>query len=1064
MIERITTSLLRRPVAVSMVYVALVAGGLFALGRLSLDLAPSVEFPALSVRTEWHGISAETVEMILTGPIEEIANTIKGARKVSSTSSEGISEVSIGFEHNTKMDFARLELREKLAALVRTLPPGIGQPVIEPYVPEDFRNLQGFMSYSLVGKRPASTLRRLAHEELAPGLRTVRGVADATVFGGEEEEVRIELDAERILALGLHLEDVKAGLGVLEYSAPVGGIIRGARRKVVSVRNMGLTLHELERTTVARLANGAPVRIREVGTIRLTTGKPKTLFRINGKPSVTLVIDKDPAANMLRLADAVASRVEELCRKLPEDIELILESDRSRDLRLELGTLYRDILLSLLCIFVVLLLFLGHLKAPVLVLSSICFSLAGTFLAFWMLGIGLHLLSLAGLVLGFGRLVDDSIVVLDNIQRRSFGTFAPVPIPSAVGEIALPVVASTLTTIGALLPTAFLPEDLKPYFIEFSLAVGISLLMSLLVSFTLIPVVAGTTRLTPLLPASYARAADVAICAYGWFLRKALGHKAVVVIVAVWLFGLPVWLLPGRINASGFPASAYNAVFGSTWYRAARPYVNTILGGTSHLFFEKVSKGEVWECGRETYLIVRVAFPQGTDLQRYDEIARRVESEALKFSAYAEKVICRVEQHYAFVKITISDSGAASAVPFIIKSHLMAFAARTGGASVSVWGFGPGYSSGGESPPSFAVRVLGYNYNRVREIAGRLRARLEANPRVADVDIDRSWSGQWGKATELVATVNRTEAARHSVTVADVLQAVRTYSPGVLQSNRLTIGGERIPYTVKFAGYEDNSVEDLQKAMVTGSDGHTVRLASVLSLHEQRTPAEILREDQSYVRWVTFEYRGPYRYGNAFVDATIRSMILPHGYRFDRPAAWFMFSEGEQQSMLLVAGWALLIVFMITASLYESFTKPFLVILAVPFSLIGLFLAFYLTDTPFGRGGYAAVILLTGIVVTNSVVLVDFLSRQSETHGAITNVLVDAAGQRLRPILMTTLTTIGGLLPMFLLGRQSSMWYTLALGTIGGLMSSMVLTLVIVPVAYAVIARRSRARIRSITS
>jgi multidrug efflux pump subunit AcrB len=262
------------------------------------------------------------------------------------------------------------------------------------------------------------------------------------------------------------------------------------------------------------------------------------------------------------------------------------------------------------------------------------------------------------------------------------------------------------------------------------------------------------------------------------------------------------------------------------------------------------------------------------------------------------------------------------------------------------------------------------------------------------------------------------------------MKAVRSYIPGVLQSNRLTIAGERIPYVVKFAGYQEYSVEDLKKAIVTGRDGQAVRLAAVLSLQEQRTPGEILREDQSYVRWVTFEYRGPFRYGNAFVDATIRSMVLPHGYRFERSESWFAFSDADKKAMLLVAGFALVIVFMITASLYESFKKPFLVILAVPFSLIGLFLAFYFDDTPFGRGGYAAIILLTGIVLTNSVVLVDFLSRECEKHGLTTDVLVFAAGERLRPVLMTTLTTVGGLMPMLLLG-SSSIWYSLALGTIG---------------------------------
>jgi multidrug efflux pump subunit AcrB len=593
-IQGIAGGLLRRPVAVSMIYAALVAGGPFALRRLPLDLAPSVEFPALAVQTDWPGVSAETVEMMLTAPIEETGSTIFGVQNINSVSSEGLSRVSFEFRQETRMDFARLELNEKLAALFRTLPGGIGQPAIEPYIPEDFRNLHGFMSYSLAGVRPASVLRKLGQEVIVPCLRSIRGVANVVVYGGEEEEIRIELDAKKIEALGLNIDDVTGGLSVLEFNAPVGGFTDGSRRHIVSVRNAGLGLDELGRTPIARNAHGSPIRIKDIGAVRMATADPVSLFRINGRPCVTLVIGKDPSVNTLRLSDAVVARTGELRASLPDGVELILESDTSAEMRAELAALSRDAAFSLLCILVVLFLFLGNLKAPLVVLSSICFSLAGTFLAFWVLGIGLHLLSLAGLVLGFGRLVDDSIVVLDNVQRRGHGRSSPGTITTAVGEIALPVVASTVTTVGALLPTAFLPDDLKPYFIEFSLAVGISLLMSLTVSFTLIPVLAARLRLTPVMPGMYARAGAWGFRAYAWLLKKALSRKATVLLFVVWLFGIPVWLLPERVSSGGIPASSYNAIFGSNWYRAARPYMNYLLGGASHLFFAKVEKGESW--------------------------------------------------------------------------------------------------------------------------------------------------------------------------------------------------------------------------------------------------------------------------------------------------------------------------------------------------------------------------------------------------------------------------------------------------------------------------------------
>jgi hydrophobic/amphiphilic exporter-1 (mainly G- bacteria), HAE1 family len=1040
--------MIQRPVAVAMAYCALLAGGVLALWALPLDLVPNVEYPALSIQTTWPGVSAETVEMSITAPLEEIANSVVGVRKVTSVSSEGESRVDVECEHHAAMDFIRLELNEKIAALVPSFPPGAGLPAIEPFIPEDFRDMQGFITYAIVGDRSPATLRAIGRDLLGPRFRAIKGIADVQVLGGEDREVLIELDPAAIASLGLRPATIAAALEGLDFSAPLGATTQGTQRMVISVRTAGLTLEAIARTPVGRTAGGTPLCLNDCATVRLTSAEPQNYFRINGKPAVTLVISKEPYVNTLRLADKVFARAEEVRRMLPEGIGLVLESDQSAPMRRELATLYRDVILSILCISLVLVIFLGTAQAPLLVLSSIGFSLAGTFLIFRILGIGLHLLSLAGLMLGFGRLVDDAIVVLDNIQRHARRDARGESVPDAVREIALPVVASTITTVGALLPTSFLPPHLKPYFLDFSLAVGTALVMSLAVSFTLIPVAGARMRFTPALPALYDRLGALGSAAYAAVLRFALRHRRIVVLIVVWMFGLPVWLLPERIDGTGVHVDAYNAVFGSAWYRAARPWVNSLLGGSSYFFATRVRKGEVWGGAKETYLLVRVAFPQGTSLERSDDVARKVEATALAFGSRAGQVTTNVSSGMTVIRIAIPDSPAATDVPYRLKNDLTMLAAGTGGASIGVWGFGPGFSSGGESAPSFAVRVLGYNYLKVKAIADQFQQRLAANPRIADVDIDRSWGGEWDRATELVAYIDRQEAARHGVAIAGVVDAVRSSIPGALGRTTVMIQGERLPCTVKLAGFREYSVDDLRRATVTGDSGQTVRMAALLSVHRQRTPGEILREDQNYVRWVTFEYRGPYRFGDAYVDEVIRSLPLPQGYRIDRSFAWFTFSDPDRRMMLMIAGLAFLIVFMVTAALYESFRRPFHVILAVPFSFIGLFLAYYLTDTPFGRGGYAAVILLIGIVTTNSIVLVDAIGRGCSRASACIDDLVVAASHRLRPVLMTSLTTIGGLLPMVLLGDRSSVWYGLAVGTIGGMVSSTILTLVVIPVQF----------------
>lgn len=1032
-----------------MVCGALVLAGLFAFTRLPIELAPTIDFPSLTINTSWGNTSPETVEQFITAPIEEVANTVSGVKNVRSRSTEGRSSVDVEFEQGTDMNFARLELYEKLAALAETFTAGVRLPVIARYVPEDFRELQGFLTFALASEMSAAVLRTYAAERIVPALTSIKGVARVEIIGGEEREVHVLLDPKRVAAAGLTVDAILAELGDVESNAPVGMLQRGAARMIVAVENNHAGIDDILDLPLRNQGN-ALLRLRDIATAHDTVAETRSMYRIDGRPSITLLVDKEPHINTIEVADRVIVRLNELAAAFPGNLSLTKVVDKSKQMREELENLRREVFFSIFFIWLVLVVALGSLRAPLVLMSSLVISLAGTLLVFWLLGLGLHLLTLAGLVLGFGRVVDDSIVVLDNIQRRDDNS--DTGIVSAVAQVRLPVIASTITTIGALLPIAFLPQDLKPYFREFGLAVGIALVMSLIVSFTVIPVI---IRNAPAVLATSGRFDGIGnriLAAYRKALSLCLHWRKSVLAVVVLAFGLPVWLLPERIAAEHLPARIYNAVFASEPMIAARPYLNAALGGASHLFFTKVTKGEVWEWGNETYLVVRVGFPQGTELQRYDDVARLIEREVQVAPEGVSLITTRVIDDYASVRVDFDEKAASTALPYMMKNRLTVLAAQTGGASISVSGFGPGFYSGGESAPSFYVKVLGYNYGKVKELAEQFKQRLERNPRIAEVDIDRTF-GRWPKSTELVMNFDREAIAAHHFTVADIMPWIGSMTRGTVDRQSISLGGERVPLLAKMQGFDSATVLDISRERIVNVRGETVPVGALMQIDERRVMSQITRENQQYVRWISFEYRGPYRYGDQFVESTIEAMPLPHGYKFDKSFAWFIMSDRDKSSMLWLALVALVIVFMVTASLYESFTKPLIVILTVPLSLIGLFLAFYWTDTPFGRGGYASVMLLTGIVVSNAILLVDCVAKRFQSDPVSVNVLVLASSDRLRPIMVTSLTTMGALLPLLLWSAPSSIWYSLALGTIGGLCSSTLLTLLVVPAVLALVYR-----------
>ncbi|MGH7444124.1 MAG: efflux RND transporter permease subunit, partial [Longimicrobiales bacterium] len=478
-----------------------------------------------------------------------------------------------------------------------------------------------------------------------------------------------------------------------------------------------------------------------------------------------------------------------------------------------------------------------------------------------------------------------------------------------------------------------------------------------------------------------------------------------------------------------------------------------LLGGSYFLFDKYVSRGVLWGFGggQDTYIDIRIQQPRGGELERTDELARFFE-QRLGEMPEVERFVSRVAPQYGSIRVTFPDEVAATTIPVAIKEQLVQYSLLFGGTDVRVYGFGPSFYGGGSSPPNYSIKILGYNYEQVRAIAEDLASRLQRFSRIRDVDTNSA--GMWfqrDRATELVLEIDRSRLAQHSLTAQDVVSQVRAAVAGQTQSGTVRVGGEEMQFAVKLEGYRDMDMQRLRETMIPAPTGEAVRLGAVATLSEREVLARVVRENQQYTRFVSYEFRGPAKLGDQVREGAVRATALPPGYTIEDRQAWSWSTE-QQTQIYAVLAIAVALIFMVTAATFESLRQPLCVLLSVPMALIGVFLVFFYTGASFTREAYVGVIMMAGIVVNNAILLIDHIN-QLRRHEALPlhDAVVRGAIERVRPILMTSATTVFGLLPLVLLsGADERIWNALTYSMIGGLSSSTILVLTVTPALYLI--------------
>ncbi len=996
-----------RPVATVMLFLAVAFLGAYSFLNIPLELAPKEDFPQITIQTAWSDVPPEIIQTQVTAPLEEVASTVKGVKKITSSSLIGISRIVVEFDPKTNMEFARLELMEKIARIRGDLPYAASRPQIIPYIPEDFRTAD-FLHYTISGDYSLQELREMLKEKLEYGLGAVKGVAGVEVLGGADPEILISLNREKAQSLNIHPYQVLLALNRWNQTYPAGQIQRGQQEYLFKIGAPLKTVKELEEMIVVH-RGGVAIKLKEIASVEPAYGEIRYLNRINGQPTIRLIIHKEKGTSTLKVAKAVKNRLETIKKELPRNLTFRVVNDESEEILKSLGELFLLVGIILTVIFLIVFAILRKLSPTFLILSSIFFSVLITFNLIYFFKVSINMLTLGALALGFGLFVDNSIVVFENILRLREKGFAPFEAAvKAPKEVMTAVFASTLTTISVFFCFPYFQGRLKIYYLPLGIVIASALSVSLLVSFTLIP------ALSPrLLKVKRQARPERVRRLYEQFVRFCLRYPLEVIIV-----------------------------------------VGLLFYGSYRWFKKEVTIGEFFRWYSRDRLVISVSMPPGTDLERTDEVIRKFESKIMD-KKYEKEVNSRISAENAYLEVTFPPEVEFSYVPYALKEELIQLATQFAGLSIGIYGFDPqGYYSSFGTGTFYdsSIKFFGYNLKKLKDITSELEQRLKLNPRVKETRIVSSRFGWWRvDSFEHILKFNREALRRYQIDPQYLFYHVQALLRGEFQTPlRWRSEGKEIAISIKFPEADRLDLNALLDSLIRTPGGEFLRLGEISRLEERPVAGSIDRENQQFQQTVMWEFRGPAKAAENYKKAVFASLKLPPGFTATLEETWRMTEEEKVQIKLAIL-FALAIIFMILSALYESFVQALFIILAVPLAMIGVFVAFIIADFSFDSSAYIGVILLAGIVVNNAILLVDHINLRRRQGLPLLEGVIQGAKERVRPIFMTTGTTVLGMFPLLLIQAEVAkrrIWASLALSTVGGLISSTIFILIVIPIFY----------------
>ncbi|HSO22470.1 MAG TPA: efflux RND transporter permease subunit [Chondromyces sp.] len=1066
---------IRRPVTVFIFAVAAVVFGAVAFSNLAVNLLPDITYPSLTIRTTYEGTAPVEIESLLTRPIENAVGVVNNVVRVTSSSRADVSEVTLEFAWATDMDFASLDVRDRLDRV--RLPLEAEPPILLRFDP----SLDPIMRVGLHGSDDLAQLRFMAEEDIKRALERIDGVAAAVVSGGLEEEIQVELDERKLTALGLSAGQVASRLAAENVNITGGSLRDGRTEYLVRTLNEFVRPEDM-RSIVIERSGDAIIRLSDVARVFTGHKEREVITRIDGDESVELAIYKEGGTNTVTVSDAVTQRLAELRSEIARTdpaLRIDIITDQARYIRQAVREVLQTALFGGLLAVLVLYLFLRSVRNTLIISISIPVSVVATFFLMYVAGISLNIMSLGGLTLGVGLLVDNAIVVLEAVQRKQDDGLDVVEAARiGTSEVGRAITASTLTTICVFVPIVFVEGVAAQLFRDQALTVAFSLVVSLAVALTVIPMLA-SRRFAPEPAAAGASETSSQPALLRW-----LGQNIFVVATGFLRAVLALARAIGRISGAVFTpilelfdhALAATAAIYSRAISAVLRRPLAVVGVTLGLLL--ASLGLYRTLGSELIpelvqgeFYADLELPPGTRLEITDRKLLDLTAAAGTIAGVNTVYTIagtsneqggtagELREYLGQITITLeppvsreTEDAAMNRLRQAIDAENRALQAgeqlQAGGRPALVARFGrPSYFS---FKTAIEVEIRGFNLELLERLATEVVARMQAIEGLTDISASTE-----GGHPELQVRLDRDRLAAYGLGIDDVASVLR----GMVQGNvatDITRTDRTIDIRVRAAERYRSSAEALANLTVTRIGATSIPLSAVAEVLEIEGPAEIRRADGTRVASISANLSDR-DLGSVTADirSALEEMSWPSGYD------WRLGGQEEEMatsfsSMRLAFGLAVFLVYLVMASQFESLLHPFVIMFSVPFAVIGVLATMWLFGVTVSVVSLIGFILLAGIAVNGAIVLVDYANQLRREGMGKLEALATAGSVRLRPILMTSATTIFGLLPMALgLGEGAELRTPMALTVIGGMLTSTLLTLLVVPAVYAVLDRKS---------
>ncbi len=988
-----------RPAVVWASSVALLLAGGVAFTRLPLATRGQVELPTLNVSAEWPGAAAELVEMYLTSPIEAAIQPVRGVKSSESTSFEGSAQIRVELEEGTDVQLARLNILERMEVLRPELPAGSSGPTVSNYVPDGLEE-EPLLRFIVSGPYTPGALKDITDEQLVPRISAAKGVAGVMAYGGASIGISVAYDGDRLRALDSAPEALRVAITNSRLVRGVGEHHEGALQLAVRIEDQPAVLAELDYLPVTG-PGGLVHRLGDLATIRPEEDDRGYFYRMNGRTAVGLFVSRLAGADAIKTAARVRDVVNEVEAELPAGVQVQLQSDESVDLAKQLRELVIRGSIAFVAVLLVLALSLRNLRSVGLVMGSVAVAIAGTALGLYLLDIPANLLTLAGLGMGIGILVQNGLVVVQQMRE----TPDTVSGRAAASRRILPaVVGATLTTAVVLFPFLYLQGNARATFIPFAAAFALALAWSIVASVVMIPALGEGHGMHQ---SGWPRSRRL----YERIVQELARWRWMTLVFAAAFVGLMAW---------GFVRKVPKSSFGAFFY------------------------------GQRTVLSARLSFPRGSDPASLDRGMREFEALVVGTPG-VEHVETRGSPDGAYMQVVFEQEAGLGPLPYELQEALTQRALLIGGASVSVQGRGPGFygGSGGGGVSNYRIKLLGYSFDGVEQLAMDLKRRLERIPRVRDVDINAGSFYSRERAVSVVLEPDRAALARYGLTSQDFGQAVSREVRGAVGAQVIEVGGEETSVMLKRRGARDRTLAQLEEAMLPSPLGSPVRLGDVATVSEVEGLSSINREDQQYVRIVGYEFRGPPKLAQRTHDGFMETISVPPGYWVgDQVFEWER--DDSTKGLWLVFGVGVILVVLAVAMVFDSVWAAAIVFLSLPVSLGGVVAAFWIAEEAFAREAAVGVILVVGLAVNQAILLVDAALEKRRLGGSAARRLgvrevVAAAGERSGMIVLVTFTTLASLLPLAVGTDSASLFGAIALATVGGTVAGTLGAMFVVP-------------------